>query len=75
MYSSEELSTMFQRILQFEEDVKTLYDDCIGKLDDTIIIETLQSISNEEKGHIELARNLMKIIQEDFLKEAREKEG
>ncbi|GJQ58418.1 MAG: hypothetical protein D8M57_14675 [Candidatus Scalindua sp. AMX11] len=75
MYSSEALSTIFQRIVQFEEDVKTLYDDCIDKLDDTIIVEILQSISNEEKGHIELAKNLMTIIQEDFLKEAREKEG
>ena len=74
MYSSEALSNMFQRILQFEEDVKALYDDCIQKLDDTSIIEILQSISNEEKGHIELARNLLKTIQEDFLREAREKE-
>ena len=74
MYSSESLSNMFQRILQFEEDVKALYDDCIQKLDDTDIIEILQSISNEEKGHIEQARNLLKIIQEDFLREAREKE-
>jgi len=74
MYSSEALSNMFQRILQFEEDVKTLYDHCIQRLDDTDIIEILQSISNEEKGHIELAKNLLKIIQEDFLREAREKQ-
>ncbi len=73
MYSSEALSIMFQRILQFEEDAKVLYDDCIKKLDDKFIIEILQSISNEEKGHIELAKNLMNIIQEDFLKEARSK--
>ncbi|MDR4503858.1 MAG: hypothetical protein MRK01_03580 [Candidatus Scalindua sp.] len=75
MYSSEALSNMFLRILQFEEDVKALYDDCIDKLDDAIIIEILQSISNEEKGHIELARNLLKIIQKDLLKEASEKDG
>ncbi|MFQ5964275.1 MAG: hypothetical protein ACE5KZ_08335 [Candidatus Scalinduaceae bacterium] len=71
MYSSESLSSIFQRVLKFEEDAKSLYDDCIKELDDKIIIDTLQSISNEEKGHIELARNLLKIIQEDFLKEAR----
>ncbi|MDR4497595.1 MAG: hypothetical protein MRK02_06685 [Candidatus Scalindua sp.] len=74
MYSSEALSNMFQKILEFEEDVKALYDDCIQKLDDKAIVEILQSISNEEKGHIELARNLLKTIQEDFLREAREKE-
>lgn len=75
MYSSEALSTIFHRILQFEEDVKVLYEECIAKLDDAVIIEILQSISDEETGHIEQARNLLKIIQEDFLREAREKEG
>ncbi|MCP5006245.1 MAG: hypothetical protein GY941_20240 [Planctomycetes bacterium] len=75
MYSSEALSNMFQKILQFEEDVKVLYDECIDKLDNSEIVAILQSISNEEKGHIELARNLLKIIQDDFLKEAGEKEA
>jgi rubrerythrin len=73
MYSSESLSNIFQGILQFEEKAKKLYDDCIKKLEDKDTINILQSISNEEKGHIELARKLMEIIQEDFLREMRNK--
>lgn len=73
MYSSESLSNIFQRILQFEEQAKKLYDNCIKKLEDKDTINILQSISNEEKGHIELARKLMEIIQEDFLREMRNK--
>ena len=66
MYSKEDLSDIFQRILQFEQDAKSLYDDCINKVDDENSINILQSISNEEKGHIELAKKLFKIIEEDF---------
>jgi rubrerythrin len=64
MYSKEALSDIFQRILQFEEEAKALYDNCIKKLDDKNTINILQSISNEEKGHIELARKLMELIKE-----------
>lgn len=63
-YSKESLSGIFERILEFEEDVKTLYDDCIKKLDDKSIIDVLNSISKEEKGHIVLAKELMEIIRE-----------
>lgn len=64
MYSREALTEIFQRILKFEEDAKTLYDDCIEELDDENTISTLRLISNEEKGHIELAKRLMELIQE-----------
>jgi rubrerythrin len=64
MYSKEALSDIFQRILQFEEEAKALYDNCIKKLDDKNTINILQSISNEEKGHIELARKLTELIKE-----------
>ncbi len=64
MYSREALTEIFQRILKFEEDAKTLYDDCIEELDDENTISILRSISNEEKGHIELAKRLMELIQE-----------
>ncbi len=64
MYSREAITEIFQRILKFEEDAKVLYDDCIEKLDDENTINILQSISNEEKGHIELAKRLMELIQE-----------
>jgi rubrerythrin len=64
MYSREALTELFQRILKFEEDAKALYDDCIEKLDDENIIGVLRTISNEEKGHIELAKRLMELIQE-----------
>ena len=64
MYSKEALSDIFQRILQFEEEAKALYDNCIKKLDDKNTINILQSISNEEKGHIELARKLAELIKE-----------
>ncbi len=65
MYSKEALSDIFQKVLQFEEDVKTLYDDCIEKLEDEEIILILSSISKEEKGHIELAKQLIELIKDE----------
>ncbi len=64
MYSRESFSDILQRILQFEEEAKALYDDCIKKLDDKDTINILQSISKEEEGHIVLARELMELIKE-----------
>jgi rubrerythrin len=64
MYSRESFFDILQRILQFEEEVKVLYDDCIKKLDDKDTINILQSISREEEGHIVLARELMELIKE-----------
>ncbi len=64
MYSRESFFNILQRILQFEEEVKVLYDDCIKKLDDKDTINILQSISKEEEGHIVLARELMELIKE-----------
>ena len=61
-YSEEALTKIFQRIIQFEEEVETLYNDCIEKLDDKTAIDVLQAISKEEKGHITLARELMELI-------------
>ena len=66
MYSKEDLSDVFQRILKFEQEAKSAYDDCVSKVDDGNSIKILQSISNEEKGHIELAKELFKIIEEDI---------
>jgi rubrerythrin len=65
MYSKEELSEIFQRILKFEQEAKSAYDDCVSKVDDENRIKILQSISNEEKSHIELAKKLFKIIEEE----------
>ncbi len=65
MYSKEALSDIFQRILRFEQDAKSIYDDCIKKIDDEHSINILQSISKEEEGHIEQAEKLFKIIKED----------
>ncbi len=70
MYSKEALFDIFQRILKFEQDAKSIYDDCVNKIDDEHSINILQSISNEEEGHIEQAKKLFKIIEEDFPKEA-----
>ena len=64
MYSRENLADIFQKVLQFEVDVKGLYDDCIDKLMDEDIIKVLSSISKEEKGHIELAKQLKELIKE-----------
>ncbi|KHE92733.1 MAG: hypothetical protein K8F52_02060 [Candidatus Scalindua rubra] len=64
MYSREALTDIFQKVLQFEEDVKVLYDGCIDKLADEDIINVLSSISKEEKGHIELAKQLIELIQD-----------
>ncbi|MGR3293493.1 MAG: hypothetical protein ACUZ9M_05680 [Candidatus Scalindua sp.] len=64
MYSRDALLEIFQNILQFEVNVKKLYDGCIEKLEDEHIIDILQSISSEEKGHIELAKPLLDLIKE-----------
>ncbi len=66
MYSKEALSDIFQRILQFEKEAKSLYDECINKIEDEHSINILQSISNEEEGHIEQAKKLFKIIEKDL---------
>ncbi len=63
VYSKEALSDIFERILKFEQDAKSAYDDCISKVDDENSINILQSISNEEKTHIEQAKELFKIIE------------
>ncbi len=68
MYSKEALSDIFQRILEFEQDYKSIYDDCIEKVDDEYSIIILKSISNEEVRHIVLAKKLLKIIGKDFPK-------
>lgn len=70
MYSKEALFGIFQKILKFEQDAKSAYDDCIKKVDDENSINILQSISNEEQGHIEQAENLLKIIEKDIPEEA-----
>ena len=64
MYSREALSDIFERVLQFEIDAKTVYEECIEKLDDETVIGVLQTIRNEEKGHIELAKRLIELIQD-----------
>ncbi len=65
MYSKEELSDIFQRILKFEQDAKSAYDDCIEKVDDENSTKILQSISKEEEGQIELAKKLFTIIEKE----------
>ncbi len=70
MYSKEALSDIFQRILEFEQDAKSAYDNCIEKIDDEHSINILQSISDEEEDHIEQAKKLIKIIEEEIPKDA-----
>jgi len=65
MYSREALADIFQRILKFEQDVDSLYEECIENIDDEHIINTLREIAKEEEVHIELAKGLSKIIDED----------
>ncbi len=64
MYSKEALSDIFERVLQFEKDAEAVYGDCIEQLDDETVINILQTIRNEEKGHIELAKPLLDLIKE-----------
>ncbi|MBT3353955.1 MAG: hypothetical protein HN402_03465 [Candidatus Scalindua sp.] len=64
MYSKEALSDIFERVLQFEIDAESIYNECIEKLEDETAIDILQTIRNEERGHIELARRLIEIIQD-----------
>ncbi len=69
MYSKEALSDIFQRILKFEQDAKSAYDSCIKEVDHEHSINILQSISNEEEDHIEQAKKLLKIIEEEIPEE------
>ncbi len=64
MYSREALSDIFERVLQFEIDAESIYDECIEKLDDETAVDILQTIRNEERGHIELAKRLIEMIQD-----------
>ena len=64
VYSKEALSDMFERVLQFEIDAETAYGECIEKLDDETAIDILQTIRNEERGHIALAKRLIELIQD-----------
>jgi len=64
MYSKEALSDIFERVLQFEIDAESIYNECLEKLEDETAIDILQTIRNEERGHIELARRLIEIIQD-----------
>jgi rubrerythrin len=64
MYSKEALSDIFERVLQFETDAESMYDECMEKLDDETVVDILQTIRNEERGHIELAKHLIEIIQD-----------
>ncbi len=66
MYSKEALADIFQRILKFEQDAKSAYDSCIKEVDHEHSINILQSISDEEKDHIEQAKKLFKIIEEEI---------
>lgn len=65
MYSKEALSDICQRILKFEQDVNSIYEDCIENIDDEYILNILKEICKEEKVHIELAKELFKIIEEE----------
>ena len=65
MYSIEALSDIFQRILKFEQDVCSIYEECIENIDDEHIIDTLREIYKEEEVHIELAKELFKVIEEE----------
>ncbi len=73
MYSKKALSDIFQRILDFEQDAKSAYDGCIKEVDHEHSINILQSISDEEEDHIEQAKKLFKIIEEDLPEEASSK--
>ncbi len=73
MYSKEALSDIFQRILKFEQDAKSAYDSCIKEVDHEHSINILQSISDEEEGHIEQAKKLFKIIDEERPEDASSK--
>ncbi len=66
MYSKKDLADVFQRILKFEQDITPIYEECIDNIDDEHIVDILQEICNEEKVHIELAKELFEIIDEEI---------
>ncbi len=69
MYSKEALADIFQRILKYEQDAKSAYDNCIKEIAHEHSINILKLISDEEEGHIEQAKKLFKRIEEEIPKE------
>ena len=60
------LSDVFQRILKYEQEIwANPHEECIEKIEDEHIIKILQEICKEEEVHIELAKELFKIIEEE----------
>jgi len=59
--------------LKFDHDAKSAYDSCTKEVDHEHSINILQSTSNEEEDHIEQAKKLFKIIEEEIPEEASSK--
>ncbi len=63
MISNDKLVKHFGAIIQFEEDVKNEYDEFTEKLHDQTIIDKIKYISDWEVKHIQLANELVNIVQ------------
>ncbi len=59
----EELLEYCRSILDIEQKSKTMYEDYLEKIEDKEIRETLEKILKDEIGHIEIAGELLRILE------------
>jgi len=77
MYSREALTDIFQKVLQFEEDVKVLYDDCIDNLEDELkyykwlsedkrerVANIMKKLGGDSQRHKSMVENLIQNVGE-----------
>ncbi len=59
----EELLEFCRTILDIEQKSKTMYEDYLKKIEDKEIRETLEEILKDEIGHIEIAEELVRVLE------------
>jgi len=60
--NTEMLRKEFESILELEERAKHFYDHYISQLDDEKIKKILISIRDDEIGHVDIAKELIKLV-------------
>ncbi len=60
MYSKEELTDIFRRILKFEQEAESIYDDCINKVDDGISINIYKQSAMKKEAILNWQKSFLK---------------
>ncbi len=62
MNSKKKLSELFQYIRSVEEKAKDLYENYLARIKDPEIVKKIQSIRDEEAGHVGIAEELLRLL-------------